>query len=109
MFVLVERAKLKKMEKRIMAKINDYIASQKASMETLGTAISGLAGDITTLGDKIAALQATLAEGSMTEAQETAMKEVTDQLAAVAGTAATLDALTPPATPVEPPPVEPTA
>lgn len=92
-----------------MAKLDDYIASQKASLEALGTAVSGLAGDIGTLGDKIAALQATLAEGSMTDAQDAAMKEVTDQLAAVTQSAADLDAKTPPNVPVEPPPAEPTA
>lgn len=109
MFVLVERFKLKKMEKRIMAKIDGYISSQKASLEALGSAIGGLAGDITTLGGKIDALQAALAEGTMTEAQEAAMKEVTDQLAAVTAAAADLDAKTPPNVPVEPPPVEPPA
>lgn len=109
MFLLVERAKLKKMEKRIMAKLDDYIASQKASIEQLGTAISGLSGDIDTLSAKVAVLQASLAEGIMTPAQEVAMKEVTDQLAVVAGNAAVLDAKTPPNVPVEPPPVEPPA
>lgn len=109
-YLVVERARFKKMEKRIMAKIDEYIASQKASMETLGTALTGLAGDISTLGEKIAALQAILSEGNMTEAQEAAMKEVTDQLAAVASTATALDAQTPPNAPVEPPPpVEPPA
>ncbi len=110
MFVLVERAKLKKMERRIMAKIDEYIASQTASMEALGTAIGGLAADIATLSGKVTDLQTVLSEGVMTEAQEAAMKAVTDQLAAVAATASALDAQTPPNAPVEPPPpVEPTA
>lgn len=104
MFVLVERAKLKKMERRLMAKIDEYIASQKASMEALGAAVGGLAGDIATLNAKVSDLQAVLAEGTMTEAQEAALKEVTDQLAAVTATASALDAQTPPNAPVEPPP-----
>jgi uncharacterized coiled-coil protein SlyX len=104
MFVLVERAKLKKMERRIMAKIDEYIASQKASMETLGTAVSGLTGDISTLTDKVSALETLLSQGSLTAEQEAALKDVTDQLGAVAASAMALDAKTPPNTPVEPPP-----
>lgn len=109
MFILVDSSRrLKRMEKRIMAKIDDYVAQQKASLEALGTAISGLTGDIDVLDGKIAELQAALTEGTLTEAQEAAVKAVTDQLAVVAGNAASLDARTPPATPVEPPPAEPT-
>jgi len=84
----------------IMSAISTFATAQKAYNDRQAAAIDGLAGDIKTLNDKIAALQESA--GTVTPEDQALLDEL--QAAAEAATAKieALDAQTPPAVPSQP-------
>ena len=98
-----------------MSQIDDFITQQTSfntanseAIATMSGAVDGLAGDIANLGAQIAALQG--AAGGLTPEQQAALVTITEtssvvssKLAGLSTALAALDALTPPAAPVEPP------
>ena len=85
-----------------MSRIEDKVTELTSVISDIGNGVTGLEGDVKTLDDKIAALQAA-STGEMTPEQEAAMNAVIDAAKAVRDRVTALDALTPAAEPVPEP------
>lgn len=99
------------LENNIMSKISDFAAQQKsfndavsAAVDSMQASLTGISGDITTLNDKITALQNSA--GGVTPEDQALIDDLQAQGAvlsnkatALAEALAALDALTPPAAP----------
>ena len=85
----------------IMSAISDYAAGVKESFTKINDGITGLAGDIKGLNDKITALQAS--QGQVTPEDQALLDEIQALAKAAADKITALDGLTPPV-PAEPVP-----
>lgn len=83
---------------RTMGTLQDFITQQTDFNAALDTSLTGIAGDIQSLNDKIAALVA--AQGTLTPEQQAALDALVAGGAALNAKAEALNALTPPAVPV---------
>lgn len=98
-FVLITKTDLRMMEKRIMSAISDFAAAQAAFNDRIDEAVAGLTGDIQSLNDKITELQNTPSD--VTPEDQQLLDDIQQRSEAIAAKLEALDALTPPATPVE--------
>lgn len=80
-----------------MSAIADFAAKQSAFNDRMDTAITDLQGDVKSLNDQIAALQAS--NGTITPEDQALLDGITARSAAVADKLDALDALTPPVPP----------
>src|SRR4030095_13939298 len=88
---------LEKLEKKIMAFIDDYIAAQTTYNDRVDTAVTGLQGDVQFLNEQIAVLSQN--QGGLTPEQVTALTTLQTRGQVVADKLEALDALTPPKPP----------
>jgi peptidoglycan hydrolase CwlO-like protein len=93
----VTKSDLEQMGDRIMSKIAEFAAVQKAFNERLSKAVDGLVEDVRALNDKIAELQST--PGEITAEDQALLDELTTMSAAAVEKLEALDALTPPPVP----------
>jgi uncharacterized protein YaaN involved in tellurite resistance len=82
---------------KIMSAISDFAAKQKAFNATIDSAITGITGDVKTLNDKIAALQASA--GTVTPEDQALLDELEAAGNSLASRVTALDDLTPPTPP----------
>lgn len=80
-----------------MTVLSDFITAMNGFMDRQDTAIADLQGDVKTLNDQIAALQAS--EGTLTQADQDALNAIQTRAGAIADKLQGLDDLTPPAPP----------
>jgi peptidoglycan hydrolase CwlO-like protein len=82
---------------KIMSAISDFAKVQTAFQDRVDAAITDLQGDVKSLNDQIAALQAT--EGTITAEDQALLDGIQSRSANVANKLEALDALTPPVAP----------
>ena len=82
---------------KIMSAISDFAAKVTAFFDRQDVAITDLQGDVKTLQDQIAALQAS--QGTITPEDQALLDGIQTRAQAVSDKLDALDALTPPATP----------
>lgn len=82
-----------------MSRISEFKAKYDAFVARQDTAIAGVKGDLDTLNAKIEALQAT--QGQLTPEDDALLTEIENAADAATQKLEALDALTPPAAPVE--------
>ncbi len=85
---------LERLEHKIMSAISDFTAKVQAFFDRQDTAITDLQGDVKTLNDQIAALQAS--NGAITPEDQAALDAITERASAVSDKLDALDQLTPP-------------
>ena len=78
--------------------ISDYVNTAKAHITRMETAVTGIAGDITSLNDKIAALQNT--PPVLTAEDQALLDEIQEMSAALASRVEEIDSLTAPVEPI---------
>lgn len=93
----VTQSDLNKLERKIMSAISDFAAKQNAFNDRMDAAVAGLQGDVKTLNDQIAALQAT--QGQITPEDQALLDQIEQRGDAIATKLEALDALTPPTPP----------
>lgn len=86
---------------KIMSVISDFAAKQNAFNDRMDTAITDLQGDVKSLNDQIAALQAS--GGAITPEDQAALDAIQARSEGIATKLEALDALTPPVVPTPPP------
>ncbi len=84
-------------KRTIMSAISDFAAKQNAFNDRIDTAVSDLQGDVKSLNDQIAALQAS--GGAITPEDQALLDGITARSSAIADKLDALDALTPPVPP----------
>lgn len=82
---------------KIMSAISDFAAQMTTFQDQQDTAIANLQGDVKSLTDQIAALQAS--PGTITPADQALLDGIQTRASAVAAKLNALDALTPPVVP----------
>ncbi len=97
---LATKHDLKALENKIMSAISDFATKQNAFNDRIDTAIADLQGDVKSLNDQIAALQAS--SGTVTPEDQALLDGITARASAVADKLDALDALTPPVAPPTP-------
>ena len=91
---------IRELLEKIMSAISDFAAKVKAHQDAEDVAIAGLQGDVKSLNDQIAALQAS--QGQITPADQALLDGIDARGQAISDKLAALDALTPPVTPPTP-------
>ena len=102
-FNIARETSLVKMQyilERIMSKISEFAVAQKAFNARLETSLTGIAGDVKKLNDKITELQNSA--GTVTPEDQALLDDLQLQGEALATSLEGLDDLTPPTPPVEP-------
>lgn len=99
--IVLELAVLKRKVNEIMGAIKDFSDKMKLHNDAVDQAVSGIAGDIQELNDKITALQNS--QGAVTTEDQALLDDLEQRGAALATKIAALDALTPPPAPPVPP------
>ena len=85
---------LKETERKIMSKISEFADRQNAFNDKMDVAITGVTGDVKTLNDLIAELQAT--QGAITAEDQALLDQIEVRAVAITTKLEALDALTPP-------------
>ncbi len=98
----VTKRDLERLENKIMSAISDFAAKQNAFNDRMDTAIADLQGDVKSLNDQIAALQAST--GGITPEDQAALDALQARASTIADKLDALDALTPPVAPTPPTP-----
>lgn len=96
--ILKSLANLLTLGNKIMTKISDAVAAQKAAFARLETSITGIGEDLAALNAKLAELQAT--QGQLTPEDQALLDEASNMSDSLATRFEALDALTAAATPV---------
>ena len=89
---------LEKTERNIMSKISEFADRQNAFNDRIDAAVTDLQGDIKSLNDTIAALQASV--GTVTPEDQALLDQIETRAGGIATKLEALDALTPPVVPV---------
>lgn len=89
---------LEKTERKIMSKISEFADRQNAFNDRIDAAVTDLQGDIKSLNDTIAALQASV--GTVTPEDQALLDQIETRADGIATKLEALDALTPPVVPV---------
>lgn len=80
-----------------MSAISDFAAKQSAFNDQMDAAVTGLTGDVKSLNDQIAALQAS--SGAITPEDQALLDGIQTRSQGIADKLTALDALTPPVVP----------
>ncbi len=99
--VLLIEETIRQTKEQIMSAISDFAAKQNAFNDRMDAAITDLQGDVKTLNDEIAALQAS--PGTITPADQALLDGLQTRASGIADKLDALDALTPPAPPAPTP------
>jgi hypothetical protein len=92
----ITKKDLKETERNIMSKISEFAVSQSLFQDRIDVAITDLQGDVQSLDNTIAALQAT--SGSITAEDQALLDNIQARTSTIADKLDALDALTPPVT-----------